>query len=75
METIAESLAKAARDTEDHRKAYRAATSKLLDGTEISGWEKTTVCGDVFWLKGRRFTLDIIVEAGAKKVDAALGQA
>ena len=71
-ESVQESLAKAAKETSDREARYRELTSKLPDGTVISGWTKQTIGGDVMWINGKRGTANVMVEAGHKAVDAAL---
>jgi N12 class adenine-specific DNA methylase len=75
-ESVAESIAKAQAQVDARRAKYRDATAKLPDGTEIAGWKKETIDGDVFWTKnGQKGTTDVLVEAGQKAVDEALAQA
>ena len=71
---VAASLAKAERDTNDRKAKYRAETSLLPDGTRIGKWEKQTIAGDVFWINGKRQTIDVLVEAGQKATDEALAK-
>ena len=73
-ESIARSLEKADRDHTAWLKAYRDKTKALPEGTNIGGWVKETVAGDVFWRKGRRYVVDVVVEAGSKKTDEVLAK-
>ena len=78
LEGIAKSLEEAWASTEERRRRYREAAAELPDGTDIAGWVKTTIAGDVFWIKpasGRRRerqTFDLLEEAGHAAVDRAL---
>jgi hypothetical protein len=73
-ESIAKSLEKAEKDHAAWLKSYRDRTSILPDGTTIGGWIKETIAGDVFWRKGRRYVVDVVVEIGAKKTDKVLAE-
>lgn len=75
-ETPGESLARAGKAQAAHLKKWRDLASQLPDGTDLKGWVKHTLSGrDVFWIKGRKQTVDIITELGRTRLVAALNAA
>ena len=78
LEGIAKSLEEAWANTEERLQRYREVTAELPDGTNVAGWVKTTIAGDVFWIKPassrkrERQTFDLLEEVGQVAVDRAL---
>jgi N12 class adenine-specific DNA methylase len=72
-ESIAESGARAERSEQEHRRRARAIFDSYPDGTVVFGWEKETIAGDVFWVKGERRTTNLQVEIGAEKASEFTG--
>jgi hypothetical protein len=71
--SIIKSLNMAAKLHADHLKVWRNITSKFPDGTNIKGWEKVTIDGDIFWVKGgKKGVVDLVVEVGQKAIEKVL---
>ena len=71
-DSIAKSFAYAAKYTADRTAYFQKLTSQLPEGTNIAGWTKQTLVGDVFWNKGKRWETHLLREVGLPKLQAAL---
>lgn len=70
--TPSQTLAEVDKQQRERDVALKAKADTLPDGTQIDGWKKATIAGDVFWQKGNKNVTFIHKEVGQKKLEDAL---
>lgn len=72
LNRIVKSLNEAKSEVDEIYNNYKRQTSMLPDGTNICGWVKHTLAGDVMWIKNGKGVSSVTVEVGSKKINKFL---